>query len=294
MKRTIFVAILFLLASGWAKTQTPVPLGPGVIPPHVLYRPSPEFRLIFRTGFMAEGTVVIQAIVNAKGYVSDAHAVSGPAMLQEVAMESVSKYTFTPAKLKGKPVAAKILIKMDFRFSSAPNEIKGWGKFQKALKKCQEQIKESGVPTDQVKTCGNATRLADLLPDNTQTFDRTTAYVQYATALIRDGKAPDAIQVGEKAITIAEERPEILLTLSAAYQVTGEALAIADNLNAADHYLTQAEECKSKELSLPISPPLRQHDSQIMKGLLQFHAKVLSGMGKQKEAKSKLKQAAKL
>jgi hypothetical protein len=136
--------------------------------------------------------------------------------------------------------------------------------------------------------------LADKLPGDAPTFDPITAHVQYATALIRDGRAADAVVVGNKAIAMSKQ-PETLLTLCASYEVTGEASAISGNLPEADQYLTQAEDCQSRKLQEPAAtPPLKQHDSQVMKSLLQFHAKVLTAMGKPTEATEKLNQAAKL
>jgi TonB family protein len=261
-------------------------------PPHVLNHPKPDFPPITAAAHVY-GTVVIETTVDQTGHVSSVRVVSGPAMLQQAALEVVQRYTFTPATLRGNPVAVKMDIKIDFSVNSQPHEIEGWGKFQHAFNKCQEQMKKPGTPSDQVEACGNAAQLADALPDDAPTLEPITAYVQYATALIRDGKAADAVSIGNKAIAMSKQ-PESLLTLCASYEVTGEASALAGNLQAADKYLNQAEDCQSRELQLPTTPPLKQHDSQVMKGLLQFHAKVLASMGNQKEAASKLSQAAKL
>jgi TonB family protein len=293
MKRIFSVAILFLLASALIYAQTPVPAESGMTPPHVLNHPLPDLSPIARAAHI-DGTVVVQVIVNEKGYVSSAHVVSGPAMLQQSALDAARRYTFTPAMLHGKPVPVRIDIEMKFYLNSAPHEAKGWGKFMKAFKKCQEQIKKPGTPSDQVETCGNASQLADALPDDAPTFEPITANVQYATALIRDGKAANAVPVGNKAIAMSKKRSGTLLTLCASYEVTGEASAFAGDLKTADQYLTQAEDCQARELQFSTTLPLKQHDSQVMKGLLQFHAKVLASMGNQKEAASKLSQAAKL
>jgi hypothetical protein len=182
---------------------------------------------------------------------------------------------------------------VNFGVNSQPHVPKGLGNFLQALKSCEQQINKPGKPADQVKTCGHAAQLADGFPDNAPVRDRITAYVQYASALIRDGKAADGVPVGNKAIAMSKQ-PETLLTLCASYEVTGEASALSGNLKAADQYLSQAEECQSRELQLPTTPPLKQHDSQVMKGLLQFHAKVLTAMGNHKAAEEKVNQAAKL
>ena len=93
---------------------------------------------------------------------------------------------------------------------------------------------------------------------------------------------------------MSKKHSETPLTLCASYEVTGEASALSGNLQAADKYLSQAEDCREQELQTSTTAPLKQHDSQVMKGLLQFHAKVLAAMGNQKEAALKLSHAAKL
>ncbi len=292
MKRIFSFVVLFLLASALVHAQAPAPLDSSMTPPHVLNHPQADFPPIAYAAHVY-GTVIVEVVIDENGHVTPVRIVSGPPMLQQAALNTVERYAFTPATLHGKPVAVKMDINIDYSMNSLPHVAEGWGKFQQAFKKCQGKMKRPGPALDQVEACGKAAQLADALPDGAPTFDAITAYVQYATALIRDGKAADAVPVGKKAIAMSKQ-PETLLTLSAAYEVTGEASAIAGDLKAADQYLTKAEECKSRELQLPTTPPLKKHDSQVMKAMLQFHAKVLAAMGNQKEADSKLRQAAKL
>jgi TonB family protein len=293
MKLILPVAVFFLLACFLLRAQAPVSINPNMIPPHVLNHPAADFPPIAYAAH-EYGKVTIEATIDQTGHVSSARVVSGPEILRQAALDAVRGYTFTPASLHGKSVAAKIVIAIDFNLNSIPHEAKGWGKFMKAFRKCQEQVKKPGKPSDQLAACGNAAQLADALPDDAPTFEPITAYVQYATALSRSGRAADAVPVGNKAIALSKKRSGLLLTLCASYEVTGEASALAGNLQAADKYLSQAEDCQSTELQSPTAPPLKQHDSQMMKGLLQFHANVLTAMGNQKEAASKLSQAAKL
>lgn len=293
MKRICAVAILFLLASALAHAQAPVQLDQSVTPPRPLNQPQADYPAIAAATHVF-GTVIVEVTVDEKGNVSAEQVVSGPAMLQQAALDAVRRYAFVPAMQHGHPVAVKMDIKIDFSRNSQPQAIKGWGKFQQALKKCDQQIRKPWTPSDQVEACGQAAQLADTLPDGAPPFEPITAYVQYTTALIRNGKAADAVPVGNKAIAMAKRTPAIRSLLCASYEVTGEAFALSGDLNSADQYLTQAEDCQSKELQLTTTPPLKQHDSQVMKQLLEFHAKVLASMGNQKEAASKLSQAATL
>lgn len=267
MKRIFSVAIFFLLTCALVYAQAPVPLDSSMTPPHVLELPSPRFNPMpgpLYGGARVDRTVVIAVTIDQTGHVSSAQVVSGPAPLKAIAMDAVRQYTFTPAMLHGKPVAVKMDIKIDFNVNPQPHEAKGWGKFMKAFRKCKEQVKKPGTPSDQVETCGNAAQLADALPDDAPTFEPVTAYVQYATALIRDGRAADAVPVGNKAIAMSKKHSETPLTLCASYEVTGEASALSGNLQAADKYLSQAEDCQERELQASITAALKQHDSQVM------------------------------
>jgi TonB family protein len=251
MKRIFSVGFLFLLACVLVRAQAPVPFDPSMTPPHVLNHPQADYPPIAYAAHIY-GTVVIAVTIDQRetGHVSSVRVVSGPPMLQQAALDAVRRYAFTPAMSHGHPVAVTMEIKTDFTVNSMPHEAKEWGKFMNAFKKCQEQVKKPGTPSDQVEACGNAAQLADVLTDDAPTFEPITAYVQYATALIRDGKAADAVPVGNKAIAMSKQ-PETLLTLCASYEVTGEASALSGNLQAADQYLTQAEDCESRELQLP-------------------------------------------
>jgi TonB family protein len=293
LKRSFSVVALFVLACALVHAQDPVQLDPKTAAQHVLDHPQADYPPIAAAAHVY-GTVVVTVTIDPTGHISSAQAVSGPPMLQQAAADAVARYTYTPFQIEGKLATVSTQISVNFGAHSQPHVPQGLGKFLQAMKTCQEQINKPAKPADQVKACGQAAQLADMLPDDAPMFDRVAAYVQYATALIHDGKAADALSVGNKAIAMARKPPESQWRLAAAYEVTGEASGVAGNLPAANQYLTQAEDCNTGELQLPISPLLKQHLSLVMKGLFQFHAQVLTAMGNQKEAALKLSQAAKL
>lgn len=293
MKRIVAVAILFLLASVFVHAQTPVQVDAKTLSEHLLTHPKADFPPIAGAAHVY-GTVVIAVTIDPTGRVSSMRLVSGPPMLQQAALDAVERYTYTPFQTEGKPVLVDSKVSVDFGANSQPHMTKGFGNFLQSLRSCEVQISKPGKPSDQVKTCGHAAQLADGLPDDAPLRERLIAYVQYATALIHNGNAADAVLVGNKAIEMSKQLADVFPALCASYEVTGEASAVAGKPAGADQYLTHAEECETRELQLPTNPALKQHDSQVMKELLQFHAKVLASMGNQKEAASKLSQAAKL
>lgn len=62
-----------------------------------------------------QGTVVVVITIDEEGKVSGAKAISGPEELHECAVDYAKAWTFKPAMVKGKPVAARFKLTMPFR-----------------------------------------------------------------------------------------------------------------------------------------------------------------------------------
>jgi TonB family protein len=60
------------------------------------------------------GTVVLQALIDTEGHVSDIRAVSGPPMLQEAAIDSVRQWRYRPYLLNGQPVEVNTVVNVVF------------------------------------------------------------------------------------------------------------------------------------------------------------------------------------
>ncbi|HKS74825.1 MAG TPA: energy transducer TonB, partial [Terriglobales bacterium] len=57
-----------------------------------------------------QGTVVLQATISKQGTITDLHVVSGPAMLQQSALEAVRTWRYRPYLLNGEPVEVETTI----------------------------------------------------------------------------------------------------------------------------------------------------------------------------------------
>ena len=62
-----------------------------------------------------QGTVVVSVTIGTDGKVTEAKALSGPPELQPCAVDYAKSWEFEPAKVKGKPVAARFKLTMPFR-----------------------------------------------------------------------------------------------------------------------------------------------------------------------------------
>jgi protein TonB len=61
-----------------------------------------------------EGTVVLEATISKAGTIENLHAVSGPAMLQQAALDAVKSWRYRPYLLDGEPVAVETTVNVIF------------------------------------------------------------------------------------------------------------------------------------------------------------------------------------
>ena len=295
MKRIFSVAVLFLLACVLVRAQAPALVGPNIAAQHLLNHPQAVTPPIAQAAHIY-GPVIVEVLIDQKGNVTSARPLSGPLMLRQAAADIVQRYTFRPFLLNEEPSAVSAIISVNFtpNGESKESDTESLIELLQAFENCDRKVNQAAPPADQVETCSKAAQLADALPADAHLPERGEVYVQYAIALIHDGNAAEAVDVGNKAIAVAQRQQSNFSGASAAYEVEGEALAVAGKLPEADKSLAKAESYQSKALHSPAGPQLKEHYSENMKALLQFHAKILTAMGNQKEADSKLRQAAKL
>jgi TonB family protein len=61
-----------------------------------------------------EGEVLLKIDIDTSGNVAVAHALSGPPMLRQAAIDAVEHWKYQPATLGDKPVASSQAVKVDF------------------------------------------------------------------------------------------------------------------------------------------------------------------------------------
>ena len=91
----------------------PYRVGGDVKQPRQLVRIEPIYPAIAKTAH-TEGTVEVEAIIDEKGNVVRARAVSGPALLFASAVEAVSKWRYDPTYLDGMPVEVEMRVEVAF------------------------------------------------------------------------------------------------------------------------------------------------------------------------------------
>jgi TonB family protein len=94
--------------------SAPVLIGGRVKEPQLVSRVLPNYPPAAKQVGLG-GKVVIDAVIDTTGNVSNMKVVSGPEPLQRAALDSVSKWKYEPSYLDDKPVPAKMLITVEFR-----------------------------------------------------------------------------------------------------------------------------------------------------------------------------------
>jgi protein TonB len=62
-----------------------------------------------------QGTVVVEAVISRKGTIESLHVVSGPAMLQNAALDAIRQARYQPYRLNGEPTEVQTTITVNFR-----------------------------------------------------------------------------------------------------------------------------------------------------------------------------------
>lgn len=96
-----------------AESKGPLRISSMVIEGHAIYRPAPQYPAIARTA-QIEGTVVLQAMISKEGTIENLRVVSGPAMLQQAALDAVKMWRYRPYLLNNAPVEVETTVNVVF------------------------------------------------------------------------------------------------------------------------------------------------------------------------------------
>ncbi len=83
---------------------------------HELTVAYPEFARMARV----VGRVIIQAVIDEKGKVTNARAVSGPPLLYLAALDAVSRERFEPLLLNDEPIKCDLKVQVSFKLEDLP------------------------------------------------------------------------------------------------------------------------------------------------------------------------------
>lgn len=276
-----------------AQTVLTIP-GPEVIS-HLEKHVDPVYPPIARAAGVM-GDVVLQVDIDSEGHVSAVKTISAPPMLIGAATDAVKQWIYRPFLLNNLPALVRTTVTI--RFALPESDLRDQeisNQFEALLSKCTQTMNQQSDPPAAVDACQKSAEEADRFSTGEMyRVARRTAYVYYASALVRDKRAKDAVPIGEKAIGVVREGSDDAGGSSAAYSVAAQAKAFSGDLTGADAYLDIAEDYQRKGLDSPAGRQLPAMYTHTLKSMLTFHAQVLNALGKSADAQRKLDEANKL
>jgi protein TonB len=106
-----------MVRSSGATSAGPLNVSTGVMAGRLLEPIRPQYPAIARIT-RSEGTVVVKAVISKTGMIESAHVVSGPAVLQEAALDAVRGARYRPYLLNGQVTDVETTISIVFRMGS--------------------------------------------------------------------------------------------------------------------------------------------------------------------------------
>jgi protein TonB len=86
-----------------------------IVAPLKIYAPQPQYTEEARRA-RVQGTVIVQAIIDCRGFVTEVNVLQGlPLGLSEATVSAVSQWRFTPATLNGMPISVYYNLAVNFR-----------------------------------------------------------------------------------------------------------------------------------------------------------------------------------
>jgi TonB family protein len=93
----------------------PIQVGGDVRPPEKLFAPQPQYTEIARKARI-QGVVIVQAIIDKEGKVTNIKVLKGlPMGLEEAAVDAMKQWKFKPATLNGRPVTVYYNLTVNFK-----------------------------------------------------------------------------------------------------------------------------------------------------------------------------------
>ena len=85
-----------------------------VTQPRLIWSASPIYPTLAKQANI-QGDVKLEITINESGHVTKTKAISGPALLQQPAINAVRDWKYEPSTLDGKPVPTQLVVTVQFR-----------------------------------------------------------------------------------------------------------------------------------------------------------------------------------
>jgi TonB family protein len=299
----LLFAFVFLAICLRSPAQEVVPVDEPTLDLHVSHRVAPVYPEIARAAGV-QGTVVFEIQVGTTGKVESINVVSGPAMLQQAAMDSVKQWTFYPFEKDGAPVSATgpVFIELSpgndapapVKDVPAPDDDKIADRYFPASEECRKGLAGTDYKAAFTACKGAADIAGGFAPDR-RFIEKRSAFVSAAWASMYGGYMKAALSYAGKAVDVVKLGHDDNAGSSAAYGVKGVIEGKLGFLPDADQDLTVSEDYSRKGITWVQKEAPSLID--VYKGPfvldLRFHAQILQALDRSDEAQKKLDEAAK-
>jgi TonB family protein len=296
LRRLVLAILVFAAVSRLASSQEPLPVDKDTLDQHVGHRVPPVYPPIAKAARI-QGTVVFDVKIGLSGKVESMKVVSGPAMLQQAAIDCVKQWSYRPFEKDGASVPATGQISIEFSLGKdgpTPGEEKIAQRYFPAFDECRKALSGRTDRQAAAALCKEAAEIADGFASDVRFIERRSAFVYAASALASNGELKDAQNWAEKAVEVVKQGHDDNGGNNAAYSTRGTIEGMSGNLVAADRDLTIAEDFGRKGISWAEkeAPGLSQEYKRPFARDLRFHAKVLQALNRPDESQKKLDEAA--
>jgi TonB family protein len=246
-----------------------------------------------------EGDVVISVVIDAQGRVSSEKVVSGPAMLQQSALDAVKKWQFAPFALNDTPASVSATLTIPFHLEHrAPQPTAEQEQAAQAWfplsDKCRSALKAQNKD-DALNSCKQALdtslKAGDLT--NSDQLGRLESLQLFGHALLLAGRAQEALD--QENLAIAEAK-KCVTDKDEEYATPFFWRAIAEaNLGQGDAALADfqtAEETYRRAIAN--LPDMKKIYGQYLASTLKTHATLLDRLGRSEDAEKLRAEAAAL
>jgi len=236
-----------------------------------------------------EGDVVISVAIDAKGQVASEKVLSGPAMLQQAALDAVKKWQFAPFTANGTAVPVTATLTIPFHLEHhGPQPTAEQAQAAQAWfplsDKCEKALKTQNKD-DALSSCKRALdmslRAGDLT--NSDQLGRLESLQLYGHALLLAGSAQEALD--QENLAIAEAK-KCVTDKDEEYATPFFWRAVAEaSLGRSDAALADFQTAEeSYRRAIANLPDMKKIYGQYLASTLRTHAALLDMMGKSDEA----------
>ncbi len=285
------------LSSFHSSAQEAITVDQPTLGQHVDHHVPPVYPPIAKAARI-QGTVVFDITVGVTGNIESMKVVSGPAMLQQAAIDCLKQWTYHPFVKDGAPVAARGQTSIVFMLSDGgptPQEEEIAKRYFPLFDQCRKAISAKTDYPAAAAVCRHAAEAAAEFAPNVRFIEKRSAFVWASWALLYSGDLQTARIYAVRAVDVVKLGHDDDSGSNAAYGIRGIVEGRLGNLAAADGDLSTAEDFERKGIAWveKEAPSLRREYTGALVMDLRFHAQILQALNRPDEAQKKLDEAAK-